>query len=344
MANLNIDGIVGDAVNPYQQQYADTCAVKSQQLILNEFGIDVTEDQLASIALENGWFNGGTAPEHVGKLIAQAGIPVTLRDNANVYDLAEQLANGHKIIVGVDSSELYNGGIWEWIKELFTGPQADHALIVAGIDNSDPSNPLVILTDPGTGDVCKPYPLDRFMDAWRDSNCLMMSTDIPTPGCIQNFENNGISDMHLAEVAGVPYPDFLDFQAYSHQIMPEQMPMLNDIFFRIPSTPNFEFNTAIQDAGLPMWDMNLYPPTPILWNPWEYNYADFGFDPAGMSDMDLTSSAIDQHRLDTLNDLHAGALEHAQQCLDNGMYISATMWQNQAQDIQSDINDLISGS
>lgn len=27
------NGLVGDAVNPYQQTYADTCAIKSQQII-----------------------------------------------------------------------------------------------------------------------------------------------------------------------------------------------------------------------------------------------------------------------------------------------------------------------
>lgn len=344
MAELNIDGVVGNPVNPYLQQYSDTCAVKSQQIILHEFGLDMSEDQLAQIALDNGWFNGGTPPEHVGKLIAGAGIPVTLRDNANIYDLAEQLANGHKIIVGVDASELYNGGIWEWIKEIFMGPQPDHALIVAGIDNTDPANPMVILTDPGTGDVCKPYPLDTFMDAWRDSNCFMMSTDIPTPASIENFEAAGIADMHLPAVAGVPYVDFLDFQAYSHQIDPSQLPMLNDIFFNMPQTSNFDFNMEVANAGLPQWDMNLYPPTPVLWNPWDYNYADFGFGDTGIIDIDPVSSPIDQHRLDTLNQLHSEALEHAQQCMNDGMYISATMWQNQANDLQSDINDMISGS
>ena len=51
----------------------------------------------------------------------------------------------------------------------------------------------------------------------------------------------------------------------------------------------------------------------------------------------------DQHRLDTLQDLHDSALEHYQQCMDDGMYISATMWQQQANDIQNDINDMTYG-
>lgn len=46
------NGLVGDAVNPYQQTYADTCAIKSQQIILNEFGIPATEDQLVQYSYE----------------------------------------------------------------------------------------------------------------------------------------------------------------------------------------------------------------------------------------------------------------------------------------------------
>ena len=35
------------------------------------------------------------------------------------------------------------------------------------------------------------------------------------------------------------------------------------------------------------------------------------------------------------------AKERAQQCMDDGMYISATMWQNEAHEIQNDMNDVI---
>lgn len=39
MADLELNGIIGDFNNPTQQAYGDTCAIKSQQLILNDFGI-----------------------------------------------------------------------------------------------------------------------------------------------------------------------------------------------------------------------------------------------------------------------------------------------------------------
>ena len=37
MAETNLINSVGDFTNPYQQTYPDTCAIKSQQLIMNDF-------------------------------------------------------------------------------------------------------------------------------------------------------------------------------------------------------------------------------------------------------------------------------------------------------------------
>lgn len=58
---------------------------------------------------------------------------------------------GHKVIVGVDSGELWDNKLLGWWNDFFHGDTPDHALVVAGIDMADPNNPMVILTDPGTG-------------------------------------------------------------------------------------------------------------------------------------------------------------------------------------------------
>ena len=150
MADINSITTVGDFTNPYQQTYPDTCAIKSQQLIMNDFGIPVTEDQCVQYSIDNGWYSGdgtGTQCQDVGKLLTDSGIPCTQRENANVYDLANELAQGHKVIVGVDSGELWDGNILDWLKDIFMGNTPDHALIVAGIDMSDPKNPMVTFKD-----------------------------------------------------------------------------------------------------------------------------------------------------------------------------------------------------
>ena len=229
-----------------QQQYPDTCAIKSQQLVLEDFGIDVSETQLVQTANANGWYNGGgTNPQDVGNLLNLAGIPVTKQDG-NVFTLVNELAQGHKVIVGVDADELWHNDSasekWtNWANDFF-GPQGgNHALIVAGIDTSDPNNIQVIVKDPGSGEDGKPYPLEQFMDAWADTQCYMVSTNISAPEYADGMKNFDYELGHLHNVAGVSYPDFQIFNDISMGL-PEQVtnidgnlispiPSLTDAFF-----------------------------------------------------------------------------------------------------------------
>lgn len=184
------------------QGYDSTCAIRSQQIILRDYGIDMSQEDLMAFAEQNGWFSEetGTPMGYVGFILQSAGVSVHQNEDSTIYDLINELAQGHRIIVGVDSGELWadrNGNLWEQTKEfiddLWNGQKgADHALIVAGIEVNpkDPSDVTVILTDPGTGDLRIEYTLDQFMDAWEDSNCFMVATDTPAP--YQYDETRGV--------------------------------------------------------------------------------------------------------------------------------------------------------
>lgn len=203
-------------VNPYMQSYADTCAIKSQQLILNDFGIPCTEDDLVQYSAEHGWYNGnGTSMEDVGNLLEEAGIRCTRQCDANVFNLISELSQGHKVIVGVDSGELWGNRFVEWLKDFFLGVTPDHALLVTGIDTSDPGNIKVIVTDPGTGEAGKAYPLEQFMDAWSDASCYMCSTNDPVPPTVPGMENFNYMEGHLPDVAGIDYSQFQMFNDIS---------------------------------------------------------------------------------------------------------------------------------
>lgn len=337
-----IDGI--------QQQYPDTCAIKSQQIILNEFGIPVTEDQCVQYAHDHGWYNGGTSPEDVGKILADAGIPCT-QSQANIYDLVGELAQGHKVIVGVDSGELWDKGILEWLEDFFMGSAPDHALIVAGLDISDPNNPMVVVTDPGTGESNKMYPLEQFMDAWSDSNCYMVSTDVAVPKITQSFVQNGMTEGHIDTVAGVDYNTFTQFQDYSHQIdLPTQGSQLFDMYHNFPSM-NIPFNEALSYYNLPPIDSNFIAPQSSCIDPFMFDYSSLhdiswinpiGYTP-GISDImdNYTHDETKAHAVDVLEDCITTAQEQAQQCMDDGMYVSAQMWQEQAHEAQNTLDDIL---
>ena len=229
-----------------RQIYPDTCAIKSQQLILKDFGIDITEDQLRDEAMAYGWYNGGTPPEYVGKLLELHGVPVSQYDNANIFNLVNELAQGHKVIVGVDSGELWHDNLFD---KFFEDNKADHALIVSGVDTSDPNNVKVIVTDPGTGNLLKEYPMDEFVDAWKDSNCFMMTTNDAVPNIFDPFNSQPGYDMPLANIpmiGSMPYGDFCDDLAYLN--------CTNDI-------PDCVFNDF---AGLVGGDMDVFSPDSMV--------------------------------------------------------------------------------
>lgn len=216
MNNLkNLKGVIGDnphdEMNPQvHQNYDDTCAIKSQQLILNDFGVYTTEDVLVQQANQLGIYTpgagGGTSPEDVGKLLELNGVQCTQHEDATIYDLTSALAQGQKVIIGVDSGELWNN---DRLSDIVSGEQADHALIVAGIDTSDPNDVQVILTDPGTGQEGARYSMDQFLDAWHDSGNFMVTTDAPAPLAYNpEMINFDYSEGHIPMIGEMPYEYF----------------------------------------------------------------------------------------------------------------------------------------
>lgn len=163
-----------------QQQYNDTCAIKSQQLILESVGIDISEEELREEAIRNRWYfpNKGTPLEYSGKLLEYHGLPVQQQLHGSIFNLVSELSKRHPIIVGVDSGELWNKGIDETMEDLIFGEFPDHALIVGGIEYNDLlSDWQVNVIDPGTGENLTSYDLEQFEDAWADSDYFMVTLD-----------------------------------------------------------------------------------------------------------------------------------------------------------------------
>lgn len=161
------------------QYYDDTCAIQSQHIILEKYGIQQSQEELIQIAKDNGWYaeGFGTPIDSIGRLLDYYGVDATGTRGNNIFNLSNELAQGHYIIVGVDGNELVNPNFWNHSLDAITGGKTNHALVVVGIDTTDPDNPQVIITDPGTGSLQMSYPADQFVDAWKDSNCFMVSTN-----------------------------------------------------------------------------------------------------------------------------------------------------------------------
>lgn len=266
-----------------QQLYPDACAIKSQQLILKDFGIDVSETELVQTANANGWYNGGgTVPEDVGNLLNLAGIPVSKQSNANVFNLVNELAQGHEVIVGVDADELWhnssiNEKLSNWFNDVFGEQGGNHALIVAGIDTHDPNNIQVIVKDPGSGEDGKPYPLRQFMDAWSDTQCYMVSTDVAAPKDVSGMENFDYQSGHIGNIAGIDYSQFQIFNDISTGLPAP----ITDINGNIVYNPSM---SSLVDAYFDVAHNEI--PLSQIWSPqYEFsNYLDFNTIQSAMCD------------------------------------------------------------
>ncbi len=206
-ANIDFDP------NTYQWE-PDTCAIRSQELVLRSFGKFISQEDLIQEATEHGWYEagGGTAMNDVGKLLELHGVPNHQLVNANVFNLVDELGAGHKVIVGVDVNELYDNPFWEAIKEHLVGQTPNHAMIVSGINTSNPDGVSVTLTDPGTGQTLFECPYERFLSAWNDSSCFMVATNEPAP-LEYNADEMAYFDYeagHVASVGSIPYEVFHD--------------------------------------------------------------------------------------------------------------------------------------
>lgn len=160
------------------QTRADTCAICSQKYILSSFGIDLPESNLIKDAALNGEYalfdNKGTRGKNIGNLLERNGIGVH-RCEGSMENLIAELEQGHKVIVGIDSNELFyaNNDVTravEQYKDVFA-ENPDHAVVVVNANAN-----YVDILDPADGQF-KRVDAETFLDTWHDSRCFMIATD-----------------------------------------------------------------------------------------------------------------------------------------------------------------------
>ena len=166
--------IAGDPMDDtafwHEQQSEDTCAIASQDFVIESLtGREVSEGTLVHHAEANGWYapGQGTPAEDMDRLVQSYGIPADEHTGGSINEIATTLAEGDKVIAGVNGEELWN---------LNPGvdPAADHAVEVIGLANT-PGGEMVVLNDSGVqAGAGEMVPLDRFVDAWNTSGDLMV--------------------------------------------------------------------------------------------------------------------------------------------------------------------------
>jgi hypothetical protein len=166
------------------QNLPDSCAIVSQKMILEQFGIEISEADLVYESFANGLYTpgGGTSPLDVGKLLEIHGVGVHHVTGGSIEGLLAEIQQGHKVIVGVDSDEMRNPeSPFYDMSQADRG--ADHAIVVTGFTVDSNGVPLIHFNDPGHADGAgNTIPLEEFRNAWSDSGNMYVATDEAPPG------------------------------------------------------------------------------------------------------------------------------------------------------------------
>lgn len=153
------------------QSEMNSCAIACQEFVAEQLlDREFSEQEMIEYAKVRDWYDPaeGTTITDIGKLLEAVGLRVERSENLTMADLAMSLAEGEKVICGVNNMILQEPSLAE-----LPGISANHAVEVIGIDYSDAENPQVILNDPGVenGRGIR-HDLDVFMDAWETSDCF----------------------------------------------------------------------------------------------------------------------------------------------------------------------------
>lgn len=126
-------------------------------------------------------------------LLEDAGIPASIEFGTGVETLVEYLDEGRRVLLAVDSGEIWTG-------EGTEDNAPDHAIVVTGVDVE---RGVVIVSDPGDPEGNqKEYPVEIFEDAWADSGYAAVVCDV-TPAEFA-ASTTGTEGTPSPQVAGTP--------------------------------------------------------------------------------------------------------------------------------------------
>lgn len=184
------------------------CAIKAQQMVLRNYGIEVTIEELTELAKKNGWFEEGkgSAFDFVGELLNTYGVEAVQMRNAGIYHIMHELSQGHKIIVGVDDD--LSGQ--DDTNAAFGFEGAQHVMLVVGIDTSDKDHLKVVVRDPSHPDKDQVYDAKDFMKRWNNTGCFMVATKQAAPlSANPEMENFDYQLGYVRKFADVAYEEIV---------------------------------------------------------------------------------------------------------------------------------------
>jgi hypothetical protein len=166
--------------------YLGDCGLVSCGDVLNQFGVEVSEDDVVRHAAAVGECAtdgdpadaGGTTFGDQVQVLADYGIPAHTEQDDSLEDLAGEVEQGHGVIVAANS-----GVLWDDPNNYENG-QANHAVTVTGVARDPNTGQLAgfYVNDSGTGQSARFVDTDTMTAAWLSAGGNTVVTDVVHTG------------------------------------------------------------------------------------------------------------------------------------------------------------------
>lgn len=187
-----------------------TCAVVSQKMILDQFGVHdpgtgkpVSEALLTYEATSRGWLSDqGTSLDSMSHLLELHG--VNCHAGHNWHDLVHDLAQGHQVAIAVNANELWHPSAPTTFLHQIFGGHPNHAVVVKSLQVDERGHVSVTINDPGREDGGGvEYPLEQFQAALGGGSFHFVATDHAPPAWHADQRIAGALAAH-ADLPGEP--------------------------------------------------------------------------------------------------------------------------------------------
>jgi len=163
--------------------FSGDCGLCSAQDVLNQFGVDVSENDVVHHAVDNHLCDidpncpdnsGGTTADWERQTLTDYGVPAHVENNGSLDDLAQHIENGSGVIAEVNAGVLWND------PNSFEDGSANHAITVTGVARDPDSGQILgfYVNDSGDGHAAKLIDADTMQMAWADAGGQSVVTDI----------------------------------------------------------------------------------------------------------------------------------------------------------------------
>lgn len=164
--------------NPFG--FRGTCGLCSCELIIRQFGIEVTEADVVAYAIAHGLCNiesdpamrGGTTVAEQARILADFGVPAHYETGRSLEDLADSVQQGRGMLLAVDCGVL-------WDDATYYDGRANHAVTAIGVAR-DPQTGQIqgfYLNDTGTGEPGRFVDAATMAEAWVEMGGTCVVTD-----------------------------------------------------------------------------------------------------------------------------------------------------------------------